>query len=360
MNSSITLAGPFGTSHTLIIHRYGRPGARPQAYIQAGLHADEVPGMLTAQHFCARLAAVPAEQFVGEVIVVPVANPIGLGQRVLGSAIGRFDLSDGLNFNRGYPVLRPSVTTGTDATANVTLIRAALHAAHDATPRITPAEHLKHALLAMALDADIVLDLHCDGEATMHLYALTPSAPQAAALAGFLGANPVLLAEESGDNPFDEAASRPWLDLAHQHPDAAIPQACFACTVELRGAGDVSDAMAEADSAGLLAFLRHQGVLTGGTQAPPAAAATPLAGVEHLIAPVPGVVVFHVAPGAEVAAGTAMLDIVDPATGARITLTAQHDGIFFARGTTRFAAAGRRLGKIAGAVAFREGKLLTP
>ena len=354
------IPGAYGTTHEIAVHRFGQPGARPQAYIQAGLHADEVPGMLAARHLIDLLAALPPNELVGEVIVIPVANPIGLGQRVLGSSIGRFDLADGLNFNRGYPELRPTFTPTADPAATVTGYRAALLATHDALPRLTPAEHLKHALLHHALDADIVLDLHCDGEATMHLYALTPSAPQAAALAGFLGADPVLLADESGDNPFDEAASRPWLDFARAHPGAAVPQACFACTVELRGAADVSDSMAAQDAAALLAFLRHQGVVVGVGAAPAAAAATPLAGVEHLVAPLAGVVVFHVQPGTHVTAGTPMLDIVDPATGQRTTVHAQHAGLFFARGTTRFAAAGRRLGKIAGAVAFREGKLLTP
>lgn len=353
------IPGSFGTTHTLAVRRYGTPGARPYAYIQAGLHADEVPGMLTAAHLCDRLGALDPGEIMGEVIVVPMANPIGLGQRVLGSGIGRFDLADGQNFNRGYPVLLPAVTPGPDAVANVAMIRVALAAAHDATPRLTPAEHLKHALLSMALQADIVLDLHCDGEATVHLYALTPSAKQAGTLAGWLGADPVLLAEESGDNPFDEAASRPWLGLARAHPDAPIPQACFACTVELRGGTDVSDDMAAADAAGLLAFLRHQGVLTGGVAAPLGPPPTPLAGVEPVVAPVAGVVAYRASVGARVTTGTVLLEIVDPTTGVRTPVTAAHGGLFFARAGARFAPAGRRLGKIATAEAFRTGKLLT-
>lgn len=355
----MNIIGPFGTTHTIAVRRYGAPGARPLAYVQAGLHADEVPGMLTAAHLCDLLGALDPAAFVGEVIVVPMANPIGLGQRVLGSSIGRFDLADGMNFNRGYPVLRPDITPGPDAAANVALIRAALTHAHAATPRLTPAEHLKHALLSMALPADIVLDLHCDGEATMHLYALTPSAAQADALAGFLGADPVLMAEESGDNPFDEAVSRPWLDLARAHPGVPIPQACFACTVELRGGTDVSDVLAAADAAALVAFLRHQGVLIGGGAAPPGPAPVPLAGVEPVVAPVAGVVAYRVAVGAQVSAGTVLLDIVDPTTGVRTPVAAARDGLFFARAGSRFAPAGRRLGKIATAEAFRTGKLLT-
>lgn len=39
-----------GVERTLRVHRYGTPGARPKAYFQAALHADEIPGLLVAQH----------------------------------------------------------------------------------------------------------------------------------------------------------------------------------------------------------------------------------------------------------------------------------------------------------------------
>ena len=39
-----------GTTRSITVHRYGSPAARPKAYIQAGLHADEIPGMLCAHH----------------------------------------------------------------------------------------------------------------------------------------------------------------------------------------------------------------------------------------------------------------------------------------------------------------------
>ena len=72
-----------GTQRTLRVHRYGTPGARPKAYFQATLHADEIPGLLVAQHLLRGLEQAQAEgRIIGEVVVVPVANPIGLGQHV--------------------------------------------------------------------------------------------------------------------------------------------------------------------------------------------------------------------------------------------------------------------------------------
>jgi len=64
MSKSVTripLPSPsLGTSRAVTVHRYGQPGARPKAYVQAGLHADELPGMLAAHHLLRRLDALDA------------------------------------------------------------------------------------------------------------------------------------------------------------------------------------------------------------------------------------------------------------------------------------------------------------
>ena len=119
---------------------------------------------------------------------------------------------------------------------------------------------LRHALLTLAHDADLVLDLHADNQAVVHLYIGTPLWPDAADLAAELGARAVLLAEISGGNPFDEACSGPWWALARRFPEAAIPPACLAATVELRSNNDVDDRLAEDDAQALMRFLMRRGV----------------------------------------------------------------------------------------------------
>ena len=39
-----------GTRRELTQYRFGASGAQPKVYLQAGLHADEVPGVLVLQH----------------------------------------------------------------------------------------------------------------------------------------------------------------------------------------------------------------------------------------------------------------------------------------------------------------------
>lgn len=362
-----------GTTHQLISLHYGTPGAGPKAMIQASLHADEVPGMLVAHHLRRRLDALLAAGRVrGEVVLVPAANPVGLGQWLLRGFQGRFDLASGENFNRHYADLTEAVAAavqgrlGADSRANVALVRAALREAVAALPADSTLQSLRKTLFGLAVDADIVLDLHCDGEALLHFYTTPGCWPQAELLARCIGARAVLLAERSGGDPFDEACSMLWPQLA-QRLGLDLPQACLAVTIELRGEADVQHALAAQDAAGILQFLARRGVLdlpepAAGEAAgdlPPACRPTPLAGSIPLVAPVGGMVVFAQEPGAQVHAGDLLAELIDPLTGTVTPVTAAVDGLFFARDNRRFAVAGMSLGKVAGSQALRSGPLLS-
>src|SRR5688500_18577476 len=122
-----------GTTRTITVHRYGDPAARPKAYIQAGLPADEITGMLSAHHLIASLDEADRQGAIrGQVIVVPVANPIGLDQYFAGRLFGRSSLEQGQNFNRGFADLVETVIPrleerlGSDHANNVALIRSTL------------------------------------------------------------------------------------------------------------------------------------------------------------------------------------------------------------------------------------------
>jgi uncharacterized protein len=340
------------------------PGAK-KAYIQAALHADEVPAMLVTHTLKALLQrAEAAGQLAGEIVLVPFANPLGLAQNVQGQHQGRFALHDGQNFNRGFAELSSSLANlklGDDAQSNIQTIRTALRHAAFALPISTPVQDLKRRLLQLAIDADIVLDLHCDNDAVMHLYALTPQSGIAEQLGAQLGAQAVLLATESGDNPFDESCSRPWLDLQQKLGAEKIPLACFASTIELRGEADTSHALAAQDAQAIFNFLALQGLINAQPSATkqPQCKPTPLAGSEPIVAPHAGVVVFHCQPGEQVQAGNAIADLIDPQTGQVTTVRCQSSGLLYARTATRWAFAGKRLAKVAGTSLARTGKLLS-
>ena len=372
---------PGVAAYQLTSCHYGRArtgtGTGKKVYIQASLHADEVPAMLVAHCLRRALEGLDAEGRIhGEIILVPAANPIGLSQLVHGTPFGRFDLGTGINFNRDFLHVADRLKAtlagrlGEDAAQNVAVIRAEARAAVERWEVPGTTAVLKKTLLSMAIDADIVLDLHCDNEALLHMYAGTALAAQAAPLAALLGARALLLSGASGGEPFDEACSRLWWDLAdHFGPQLPIPPACAAITVELRGEMDVRYDYAERDAQALLRYLAHEGVL----ELPPAAlsdalpeslpaalcAATPLEGVEPLSAPQSGVLVFLKALGDQVLAGEAVADIVNPVSGVTTTLRARRGGLLFASTAHRHLLRGMQVCKLAGATPFRSGSLLS-
>jgi predicted deacylase len=347
---------------------FGTPGSGKKVYIQASLHADEVPAMLVAHRLRGELERLEAEGRIrGEVILVPAANPIGLSQAIQGAPFGRFDLLTGVNFNRAYKHVADELKStlggrlGPDAQANVALIREHAREAVAHWKPLDNAGELKKILLSMAIDADIVLDLHCDNEAVLHLYAGEPLAEAVAPLAALLKAHAVLLALQSGGEPFDEACSRLWWELAgHFGPEAPIPPACVAVTVELRGENDVNYGYAAQDAEALLQYLARCGVLDI-ELAPlpePLCAPTPLEGVEPLQAPHSGVLVFLKQLGDKVAAREPIAELVNPVSGRVTPISATHPGVLFASTAHRHLLRGMHVCKVAGTEPFRTGSLL--
>ena len=358
-----------GSGRALSSLHFGTPGARPKVYIQASLHAEELPGALVAHHLQSLLREVE-NQFQGELILVPLANPIGLAQRLDHKPMGRFELDSAENFNRHYPDLAKAVLSdvagvlGADAAHNVALIRQAVAEHLLRWQPHTELQSLRHRLLSLAFDADVVLDLHCDCEAVLHLYTEQACWPTLEPLARLLGCQAVLLAKNSGGLPFDECLSGLWWQLAlavaasgAAHP---VPQACASTTIELRGEADVSHASAQADARAILGYLRHLGVLSGTGPALPAlpCTPTPLAGSQTVTSRAPGVVVFAAQPGVRLHRGDPVAQVIDPVSQTVETVRAEVDGVLYARIRERYVHAGGELAKIAGATAYRSGNLL--
>jgi len=344
-----------GTRRSFPVLRWrGRRGG-PKAYIQAAVHADEVPALLVAHHLERELDALAARNAVlGEVVLVPCANPIGLSQFLLGAHQGRFEQDTGRNFNRGYPDVTQRVgdriakRLGADAAANVALIRDALCAELRVAQAPDENSALKLELFRRSCDADVVLDLHCDFEALLHLYVAESLWPGARDLASALTAQIALLADDSGGAAFDEANSGPWLKLAHRFPDFPIPPACLAATVELRGERDVDDRQAAVDASRIVRFLAGRGVVRGRGPARSAAMATPLEAVDVVVAPAGGVLTWKRSLGARVRNNETIGEIVVPGQRRRAPIVARTAGLLFARRGSRWVRAGQMVAKVAG------------
>ena len=297
-----------GTQRHLLAYRYGRAGARPKAYLQASIHADETPAMLVAHHLMQLLDEADAKGAIkGEIILVPVANPIGLSQSLNDHLLGRHEASGGGNFNRNWPDFYSTLPSrvagklGADPARNIEVVRAALREIVAELKPTSEFSSLRAALARLAVDADIVLDMHCDDEALMHLYLIPQHWPEANDLSAEIGSRATLLSEESGGHSFDETFSTPW---------------------------------------------------------------TRLDATEVLRSPVPGIVCYRLAMGAKVSKGDVIAEILNPlaedAAQARLPLRAGTDGFLMTRRQHKMVRPGDSIGKIVGTepLASRQGYLL--
>lgn len=363
-----------GTQHRLSACHFfpvarGEGGAHKKVYIQAALHADEIPSLLVAQALKRHFVDLEKRNLLRwDVVLLTSANPIGLAQSVLSNAQGRFELATGQNFNRGYPFLAQEIVArvegrlGADAQRNVQLVRAAWREAIEQWAIRTEFEALQQQLMLFAHDADVVLDLHCSKEATIHLYTSESTWQEVMPLACYIGARATLLAADAGGQPFDEALSYTWMQLHEQLGKRfPLPISNVVTTVEHRGNRDVSHELAAADAQAIVDYLTHVGAIDG--TAPPLpplfAPATPLSGSEQFYAPSSGILVYRAAMGDRILPGDALFDIVDPITGDCTTLRSQTDGVFYMGKDSRFAKLGDALGRVSGSKPIRTGKLLS-
>ena len=360
---SIPSASP-GTHRIIKVRRWGKAGIGKKVYIQAGLHADESPGIMVAHHLTEFLDELSDQnKILGEIIVVPFANPIGMSQWLNDNLLGRYHLCDGGgNFNRDWPDLSAEVLSlvkkklTTNSRTNIKIMREALNTAVNKLPCKTEKEFHRKALLSLSIDSDFVLDLHCDWRATLHLYANQTHKNAAMQLAREMGIPVVLLEESVNGGPFDESNIAPWLNVRHalNIQDKVLPAACASFTVELRGKNDVSDRLGKLDAINILNFLSRNGIID--TTPPPLpdalCKATPLDGCDMITAPISGLIAWHVELGDTVTKSQHVADIIDldytnPAE-IRIPIHAGQDGILFSQHLDYLIRPGEVIGKIAG------------
>ncbi|MBB4573093.1 succinylglutamate desuccinylase/aspartoacylase family protein [Rhizobium lentis] len=312
-----------GTEWRLPVLRFkGRDPKAPKIYIQAALHAGEVPGTALLHFLCERLRrAEDQDRILGGITLVPQANPIGAAQSHFGDLQGRFDLGSRTNFNRDFPLI--SIAD-----------RATLIEELDDYPAT---DRLKRQLLHMALGADLVLDLHCDDESLQYAYIDEAFWPEASDLAAALDMEAVLLSDGES-SAFEEAVGFAWKYEIPGERRSMLPGK-LSVTVELRGKRDVDPALAKRDADGLWRFLTARGIVSDEPVAPAAFAgpAAPLDNVEIIRAPEGGAVLFHRTIGDRVVEGQCLATIITRPgqVDGSIDLQAPQDGLILTRTSDR-------------------------
>jgi predicted deacylase len=311
-----------GTEWRLPVLRFkGSDPKAPKVYIQAALHAGELPGTVLLHFLCERLRQEGQGGIAGDITIVPQANPIGAAQSHFGELQGRFDLGSRTNFNRDFPLI-PLVD------------RATLTEDLDDYPAT---DRLKRQLLNMALGADLVLDLHCDDESLQYAYIDETFWPEAADLAAALEMEAVLLSDGES-SAFEEAVGFAWKYEVPGERQSRLPGK-LSVTVELRGKRDVDPILAKRDADGLWRFLAARGIVNSekATAAVFSGPAVPLDNVEIIRAPEGGAVLFHRNIGERMAEGDLLATIVTRPgqPGGSIKLYAPQDGLILTRTSDR-------------------------
>lgn len=334
--SEITIAGDVpGVDYRLPVLAFaGRDPAAPRVYMQAALHAGELPGTAALHFLVPMLQAAEARgDLLGSITVVPRANPLGAGQYVNGGMEGRFDLASRTNFNRDFPLI------GVDGRDGLL----------DDIGALPAVEQLKRRLLHMATAADLMLDLHCDDESQLYSYLHEAYWPAATDLAESMGLEAVLLSDGKS-SAFEDAVTHAW----EQGPLGSRKhwaEGRIAITMEFRGLADVDPVLGRMDAEGLYAFLQRRGAVAG-EPIRREEFSGPVAGLDYVQmvnSPVSGMVLFEREFGEAVEKGDHLATVVtmpgDPAGDVKVT--APTDGTIVTRVARRFVRRTDNLMKIA-------------
>lgn len=266
--------------------------AGPSVYIQANIHGPEIAGCGAIYELLKFLQT--QETLHGTLTLVPSINPVGLDTKIMGLQVGYMDLNDASvpNWNRIYPLL---IATKAEATADprepqlvdltrfveahresdvatiARAFRAALRTAFEDTRR----QRARYGMtfryvqaltaLELALEHDIVLDLHTAGHAAHHLYVFEPYRE----MATYWRIPYVIQLADDFSGALDEACIIPWLRLQKAFKTQVGRELDFAAfekeayTVELGSADTLSVTAMREDAARILNYLRAKGVLEG-------------------------------------------------------------------------------------------------
>jgi predicted deacylase len=324
-----------GVAYEFPVFRFsGSDKSAPSAYLQAALHAGELPGTVAIDALMPKLAKAEAEGRIrGAITLVTWANPICRAQYLFGDHQGRFHLGTRTNFNRDFPLIDSP--------------DASLLPAESAPTTID--ERLKRRLLKLSIGHDIVLDLHCDDEGVAYLYVPAQLWPAMQDCAAAMGVDAVLLWEGASGAAFEEASFNPYLKA-----DKARYETLAVTTVEYRGINDVDGASAEADAEGLYRLLVARGVITDvalPAPGPVKGVVAPLENIDMMPSPAAGAILYDVKPGDRVEKGARLATIVHRPgeDGGRTEVLAPQAGYILTRRSRRIIRTGEDLLKLVGA-----------
>ncbi|WP_394176645.1 succinylglutamate desuccinylase/aspartoacylase family protein [Thalassotalea litorea] len=254
-----------GVELTVPVYRLKGQGHGPSVYIQANIHGAEVQGNAVIYQL---LELLQQQQLYGDITLVPYANPVGCNHKNGEYTLGRFDPITGINWNRMYhfndDLPQRFVEQYPDAD-NDTIRREfrqwMLDDIDDQLDHnifgLTTGRRIAYQLQRMALQADLVLDLHTGPISSKHLYC-----PEYARdSARYFDIPHTILIPNDFAGALDEATFCPWWDLQQAYKnigrDLSFNKESFTVELGSQELIDLDEALIDAKS--ILSYLQAKG-----------------------------------------------------------------------------------------------------
>ncbi|GLX77939.1 succinylglutamate desuccinylase [Thalassotalea insulae] len=261
-----------GAALTVPVYRFKGLGDGPSVYIQANMHGAEVQGNAVIFQLLELLRNM---EIMGDITLVPYANPVGCNHKNGEYTLGRFDPITGVNWNRMYhfdeSIIKPFVQQcigKDDATIErdfkLLMIETIEQKLDHNIFGLTTGQRIAYQLQRLAHQADLVLDLHTGPISSKHLYC-----PEyAKESAQYFDIPHTLLIPNVFDGALDEATFCPWWKLQQAFAELGIEFSITSqqvnkesFTVELGSQEQIDLDVALEDAKSILSYLQHKNVI---------------------------------------------------------------------------------------------------
>ena len=311
------------SGHEVSIPVYFFKGKNPKAkkaYLQSSIHGAEHQGNPVIHHLIEFFKKNPP---LGDVTLVPICNPVGMDHKSGEYTDGRYETATGDNWNRAYldvatPLedLKGNYTVPELKSEMLKAIRKKLKSG------VSFPQKLALTLQEMAMQADVVLDLHNANVSLPYVY----SADMCLKDAVYLGFKHILSMPTTFGGALDEAICAPWAKLQKRHglKDEALPQGY---TVELGGQERISLEAGKNECANVIEFFKHHGIVSGRAKTPAPAMVCDLADYKTIYAPRGGLYDYKIETGSVIKKGTLMAECLNfgPSGGVVTEIRAEID-----------------------------------
>ena len=258
-----------GAELTVPVYRFKGETSAPSVYIQANMHGAEVQGNAVIYQLLEQLRKL---KILGDITLVPYANPVGCNHKNGEYTLGRFDPITGVNWNRMYhynaDLIAPIVEQFLDAEQPEIEQAFKAELLNDITEQLdhniyglTTGQRIAYQLQKLAHQADFVLDLHTGPISSKHLYC-----PEyAKASASYFNIEHTLLIPNDFDGALDEATFCPWWTLtqAFAEKGRTVDFNKESFTVELGSQEQIDLDIALVDAKSILTYLQYKKVIFG-------------------------------------------------------------------------------------------------